>query len=75
MLRLFPIFLLLIGPAAAEDRPEAEVAATVAFTEGPTVDADGNVYFTETASHRIMKFTPGAGVWRPSSRTPTSPMG
>jgi gluconolactonase len=41
---------------------EPKVAATVAFTEGPTVDADGNVYFTETTGERILKYTPGKGV-------------
>ena len=35
--------------------PQPEVATTVAFTEGPTVDRDGNVYFTEIMSQRIMK--------------------
>lgn len=30
----------------------------MAFTEGPTVDADGNVYFTETVNARIMKYSP-----------------
>jgi len=40
---------------------EVEVAAAVAFTEGPTVDREGNVYFTELVSERIMKVTP-AGV-------------
>src|SRR5687768_11560941 len=34
---------------------EAEVATIVAFTEGPTEDVEGNVYFTETTFHRIMK--------------------
>lgn len=34
-----------------------EVAATVVFTEGPTVDRAGNVYFTEIKSQRIMKLT------------------
>jgi gluconolactonase len=38
--------------------PKVEVATTVAFTEGPTVDRDGNVYFTETTSQRIMKLSP-----------------
>lgn len=56
------MFLLLIGPADAQSRHEAEVAATVAFTEGPTVDADGNVYFTETASNRIMKLAANGGL-------------
>ena len=34
---------------------EVEVATTVAFTEGPTVDKAGNVYFTELMSQRILK--------------------
>lgn len=42
------------GPAAD---PRVEVAATVAFTEGPTVDQEGNVYFTDTANSRIMKLS------------------
>lgn len=37
---------------------QPEIATTVAFTEGPTVDRDGNVYFTELVSQRIMKLTP-----------------
>ena len=36
---------LLIPSLAASQAPE--IATTVAFTEGPTVDRDGNVYFTE----------------------------
>jgi gluconolactonase len=38
--------------------PQAEVATIVAFTEGPTVAADGSVYFTETKTNRIMRFGP-----------------
>ncbi|MFN3324394.1 MAG: SMP-30/gluconolactonase/LRE family protein [Bryobacteraceae bacterium] len=34
----------------------ADVATTVAFTEGPTVDRDGNVYFTEITSERILRY-------------------
>src|SRR6266542_5598790 len=34
-----------------------EVATAVAFTEGPTVDRDGNVYFTEMVAQRIMKLS------------------
>lgn len=49
----------LVGVAipslAAAQQPE--VATSVAFTEGPTVDRDGNVYFTEMVSQRIMKLT------------------
>ncbi|MBM3736695.1 MAG: SMP-30/gluconolactonase/LRE family protein [Acidobacteria bacterium] len=38
--------------------PTAELATIVSFLEGPTVDQDGTVYFTETRTHRIMKFAP-----------------
>src|SRR4026208_2603774 len=38
---------------AAAQQPE--IATTVAFTEGPTVDRAGNVYFTEILNQRIMK--------------------
>jgi gluconolactonase len=44
--------LLILFPAAAQ---EVEVAAAVAFTEGPTADREGNVYFTDLMSQRIMK--------------------
>ena len=47
---------------AVETGPEARPVAVVAFTEGPTVDAEGNVYFTEIRTARIMKFTPGKGL-------------
>jgi len=42
-------------PATAQ---QLDIAATVAFTEGPAVDRDGNVYFTEMVFERIMKLTP-----------------
>jgi gluconolactonase len=46
--------LTLLGSSpAAEQQPE--IATAVAFTEGPTVDRDGNVYFSEMVSLRIMK--------------------
>lgn len=35
----------------------AEVASSVAFTEGPTVDALGNVYFTDTTNSRIFRLS------------------
>ena len=47
---------LLIPSLAASQAPE--IATTVAFTEGPVVDRDGNVYFTELVFQRIMKLTP-----------------
>lgn len=34
---------------------EPTMVATLAFTEGPTVDRAGNVYFTEIVTQRIMK--------------------
>ncbi len=50
-------------PAATQpSETAAQPVVTVAFTEGPTVDAEGNVFFTEIRSQRILKFTPGAGL-------------
>lgn len=37
---------------------EVEVAASVAFTEGPAVDAEGNVYFSDITNSRILKWDP-----------------
>lgn len=50
-------------PHATEAAPSAgsrsvEAVAIVAFTEGPTVDAEGTVYFTDIANSRIMKLSP-----------------
>ena len=52
-----PLTLLVFAAILPAADPKVEVATTVAFTEGPTVDRDGNVYFTETTSHRIMKLS------------------
>ena len=41
-------------PAAAQ---QPEVVTMVAFTEGPTVDRAGNVYFTDIINQRIMKLS------------------
>ena len=54
MRSLLVLSCLLVSPAVAQE-PEVEIATIVAFTEGPTVDAEGNVFFTETRSSRIMK--------------------
>ena len=51
------ICVALLVPSVAAPQ-QAEIATTVAFTEGPTVDRDGNVYFTELVFQRIMKLTP-----------------
>jgi len=50
---------------------EATAATITAFTEGPTVDADGNVYFTEIINQRIMKMTPDGmlSIFREQSNT------
>ncbi|MGH9721007.1 MAG: SMP-30/gluconolactonase/LRE family protein [Bryobacteraceae bacterium] len=52
-MRIFAALLFAVAASAADP----EIATTVAFTEGPTVDADGNVYFTETTFQRIMKLS------------------
>jgi gluconolactonase len=52
---LICVALLIPSPAASQ---APEIATTVAFTEGPVVDRDGNVYFTELVFQRIMKLTP-----------------
>ncbi len=52
----FTSIVLLMPSAAAPQQPE--IATTVAFTEGPVADRDGNVYFTELVFQRIMKLTP-----------------
>src|SRR5207247_4019021 len=36
----------------------AEAAGVVAFLEGPAVDAEGNVFFSDIAGNRIMKMDP-----------------
>ena len=46
-----PISLLTPVPGTAQ---QPEVATTVAFTEGPAVDREGNVYFTDIINQRIM---------------------
>jgi len=47
--------LVLLLAFAAILAQEVQVATTIAFTEGPTVDAAGNVLFTDQANNRIMK--------------------
>jgi gluconolactonase len=55
---------VLLWPVAAQRdtfvaaRPEeVEIAARTAFNESPTTDRDGNVYFAENVSERILKLT------------------
>jgi gluconolactonase len=49
---IFLVILLMAQFAAAQ---QPEIATTVAFTEGPASDREGNVYFTEIINQRIMK--------------------
>ena len=44
------------APLAASAR-DVGAAAVIAFTEGPTVDADGNVFFTDLRGSRIMRLS------------------
>ena len=46
--------------AAGEAEPEATVATTVAFTEGPAQGPDGLIYFTDVTNNRILRFNPQA---------------
>jgi gluconolactonase len=63
---LIPAVLLLVSCgtdrkepiAAAEGEPEATVATTVAFTEGPAQGPDGLIYFTDVTNNRILRFDP-----------------
>ncbi len=66
MRALFAVpFLILAGcaekaapPVAVAAEPEATVATSVAFTEGPAQGPDGMVYFTDVANNRILRFNP-----------------
>ncbi|MDA1315033.1 MAG: SMP-30/gluconolactonase/LRE family protein [Acidobacteria bacterium] len=57
--------------AVLEAGAEVSVALNIVFTEGPAADAEGNVYYSEITSNRIIKYMPG-GEWsefrRPSRR-------
>ena len=63
------VVMLSVPPVhAQEDRlvePDATVvrlAGNFGFTEGPVADADGNVYFTDIPTERILKWSPGEGI-------------
>ena len=55
-----------VSAALAQDAASVravDVAATISFTEGPTVDADGAVYFTDLrGAGRILKMAPDGTV-------------
>jgi gluconolactonase len=44
-------------PSAEAGPQDLEIATAVTLLEGPTADRDGNVYFTDLMSQRIMKFS------------------
>ena len=48
------IIALTVIPAAMQ---ELEIATSVSMLEGPTVDGEGNVYFTDILMQRIMRFS------------------
>lgn len=52
-------FLIAASLAHAQSNPQptVEVATTVAFLEGPTSDAAGNVYFSDMVNQRILKLS------------------
>jgi gluconolactonase len=61
---LFPVVALLLAPVAAARESPVEPGAKVEklaggfkFTEGPTADAAGNVYFTDQPNDRILKWS------------------
>jgi len=43
---------------SAESEPEASIATTVAFTEGPAQGPDGQIYFTDVTNNRILRWNP-----------------
>src|SRR4051812_20370436 len=68
------LLVALAVPLRAEDRPRLaqvplpagllapgagpEVAARVSFLEGPAVDADGDLFFSDLIGNRIVRMTP-----------------
>lgn len=61
---------LPLPPGVAQEG--IRTATTLVFTEGPAVDADGNVYFSDIENNRVLKLSPNGerSVFRePSGRT------
>ena len=48
---------ILIAASAQVATQQLEIATSVSMLEGPTVDRDGNVYFTDILMQRIMRFS------------------
>lgn len=49
------VLVLIVASLAASAATQVEIATSIAFTEGPTTDAAGNVYFCDTQNDRILK--------------------
>lgn len=50
------VLLSVVALSMPGTAQELEIATQLSLTEGPAVDRDGNVYFTEIMTQRIMKF-------------------
>lgn len=48
---------ILLAGCSSPVAAELDVAVEVAFLEGPTADAEGNVYFSEITSERILRLS------------------
>lgn len=59
---LMLLALIVLAMPLPSSAQEPELTATVAFTEGPTVDREGNVYFTDIINQRILKLTSGGAL-------------
>ena len=61
ILRVAALSALALVVASIAELPasmqELEIATSVSMLEGPTVDAEGNVYFTDILMQRIMRFS------------------
>ncbi len=60
----FAAVLLCVSPALADEKPlkdpqakASKLAGEFAFTEGPAVDTDGNVVFSDIPNDRILKWS------------------
>ena len=49
--------VLIVGSIAWVAAQDLEVATALSMTEGPTVDREGNVYFADVITQRIMRFS------------------
>ena len=50
------------SPVVAKGAHLRELSSDFTFTEGPAVDSEGNVFFTDQPNDRIMKWSPDQGI-------------